>query len=160
MKKVVLIRHAKSRHDDFSGVDFERPLTAKGIFDSVKMAKWLHLQNLNPELIYTSPARRALDTAKIFRQELGLSHDNFLSAEELYEPVLENFYHVIQDTSQKVQTMIIVSHNPGVTQLANDLNCYKEIYMSTASLFGFESDDVHWNNFQTSEKSFLFFREA
>ena len=65
MKTLYLIRHAKSSWDDSTLTDFERPLNERGINDAPKMGKLLKEKNIIPELLISSPANRAISTAKI-----------------------------------------------------------------------------------------------
>ena len=72
MKNVYFVRHAKSSWRDASLNDIERPLNSRGLRDAPFMAKLLKSKNVKPDLILSSPANRALTTAKYFAKEMGI----------------------------------------------------------------------------------------
>ena len=83
-KKLVIVRHGKSdwSHEDRSDVD--RPLKDRGVRDAYKMSQRLLQQNIQPELVVSSPANRALHTAVIFCRELEIPLKNLLIDESFY----------------------------------------------------------------------------
>ena len=70
MKTLFLIRHAKSSWDDTALPDKDRPLADRGRRDAPKMGKRLAKRDVKPDLILSSPARRALTTAEIVAKKL------------------------------------------------------------------------------------------
>ena len=70
MKTLFLIRHAKSSWDDTALPDKDRPLGDRGRRDAPKMGKRLAKRDVKPDLILSSPARRALTTAEIVAKKL------------------------------------------------------------------------------------------
>ena len=73
MKTLFLIRHAKSSWDDTALADKDRPLNDRGKRDAPKMGKRLADRDVNPDLILSSPAMRALTTAEIIAKKLDYS---------------------------------------------------------------------------------------
>lgn len=71
MKTLFLIRHAKSSWDDPNKDDFDRPLNERGKRNAPFMGKLLKKENILPDLIISSPAKRAIATAKIIADETG-----------------------------------------------------------------------------------------
>lgn len=159
MKRVILIRHARANPESFTGKDFDRSLMASGVVDAQKMAAWLLVQNIPVDLICTSTARRAIDTAKLFREQLKVADDRFVLMDSLYEPSVQSFYQAAEGAPDDAGSLIIVSHNPGITMFANETDCHLPVQMLTCSLFGFETEITRWMDFGTAPHSFLFFKE-
>ena len=67
---LTLIRHAKSSWSDLSLDDFDRPLNERGKRDAPKMAQWFSKNTQEMPILFSSPANRALSTAKCFEKEL------------------------------------------------------------------------------------------
>ena len=70
MKKVFIVRHAKSSWDDMHLVDYDRPLKGRGVKDAYLVSNWLSQNHERPDALYSSPATRALHTAMIFSRNL------------------------------------------------------------------------------------------
>src|SRR2546421_80442 len=85
MKTLTLARHAKSSWDDLELSDFERPLNKRGRKDAPFMGELLHSRGFRPDLIVSSPANRALTTARIIAEELEYPLDRIIVNEKLYE---------------------------------------------------------------------------
>ncbi|MBN2816045.1 MAG: histidine phosphatase family protein [Campylobacterales bacterium] len=116
MKTIVLIRHAKSSWKDITLDDFSRPLNKRGKQNLPVMAEHLKNQNLAIEKIFSSSAKRAKKTAEEFSTQLGVSmqlDDSLYMASDME---LLNF---INDKLSKYNSIAIVSHNPGLTDLYN-----------------------------------------
>jgi len=123
-KTLYIARHAKSSWDDATLSDFERPLNKRGKRDAPFMSELLKDKGIKPDLILSSPAQRAKTTAKNYHKTLGgeLQYD-----ERIYEASLMSLIYLVQETLEKVDTLMIVGHNPGLTTL-NDRLSNKSIY--------------------------------
>lgn len=114
MKKLVIIRHAKATHE--SGfADFERPLTPNGMHDAAVMAGRLKENNMQPQMLVSSPALRTISTANIFSQHLGLP-----TAEEIkgiYEADVYDLIQIVSELPDSLDCVGMVGHNPGLGQL-------------------------------------------
>ena len=132
-KTLYIARHAKSSWDDASLSDFERPLNKRGKRDAPFMTNLLKDKSIKPDLILSSPAQRAKTTAKHYHEALGgeLQYD-----ERIYEASLMSLIYLLQETFEKVDTLMIVGHNPGLTAL-NDRLSNKSIFnIPTAAVVG------------------------
>ena len=114
--RLYLARHAKSSWDDPSLSDFERPLNKRGMRDAPFMAGVLACRDEHPKLIVSSPARRAEETAKFYHHYLGgeLRFDS-----RIYEAGTVSLYYLILEYFDKTDNLMIVGHNPGLTELNN-----------------------------------------
>lgn len=136
-KTLYIARHAKSSWDDASLSDFERPLNKRGKKDAPFMAKLLKEKGIKPDLILSSPAKRAKSTAKHYHEELG---SKLKVDERIYEASLMSLIYLAQETFEHVDSLMIVGHNPGLTML-NDRLSDKSIYnIPTCAVVAIEFD--------------------
>lgn len=122
MKKIYLIRHAKSSWKDETLDDFERPLNGRGKRDVIFMGKRLKMFDVMPDLIYTSPAKRALKTAKELAKELECDKKRIISADTLYEGSYEGYLDLIHSADDKHASIFIIAHNPTITEVGERLS--------------------------------------
>jgi phosphohistidine phosphatase len=84
MKKLYLVRHAKSSWEDSSLDDIDRPLNGRGKNNAPEMGERLKKQGILPDLLISSPAKRAMSTAKKIAERVGYSKKEILIDENLY----------------------------------------------------------------------------
>ena len=157
MKTLILIRHAKSSWADPSQSDFDRPLNERGRRDAPEMAKRLLEKKFKIDQIIYSPALRTTETMMVFKEVLKIDTKNCLSIEELYHAPLFILNETIRDIDHKNNTVILIGHNPGITELANSLTNLRTDNMPTCSIFTVQSDCNNWTEFSSAKKEFLFF---
>ena len=149
MKKLFIIRHAKSDWGDENLDDFDRPLNEKGIKDCALIGKYLKQKNEKIDIILSSPALRAHTTAKLLAKELDFNK-NIMQNQYIYEPFVAAIQELISYIHDDNDTAILVGHNPGVSTLAYML-CDSREELKTASIveISFSCDswmDVNKNN--------------
>lgn len=155
MKSLLLVRHAKSSWDDPSMSDFDRPLNERGKKNAPEMAIRLHDRGIRIDLLISSPARRARQTAKAFQKILAI--EKLELRDELYLPASHVFSSVIRSIPDTVSTAALFSHNPGITEFANLLSSTRIDNMPTASVFAVQSDVNEWREFSNANTRFWFF---
>lgn len=155
MKQLLLVRHAKSSWDDPSMTDFDRPLNERGKKNAPEMAIRLHDKGLRPDLLVSSPAKRAKQTAKAFASVFGLNDVQFL--DRLYHPATAIFLEVIQSLPEHSRMTAIFSHNPGITDFANMLSGFHIDNIPTSGIVGVQADIQSWSDFDPSSSKFWFF---
>ena len=121
MKVLVLVRHAKSSWKDPTLDDRERPLNKRGERDAPEMGARLARRKHRPDLIVSSPAVRALQTARIIANKLGYARKEIVVEERLYGAGVVELLDVIRNADESVATLMLFGHNPGLTELANHL---------------------------------------
>lgn len=121
MKTIVLIRHAKSSWDNPEWSDFERPLNKRGLRDAPFLADVLKAKGLNPDLILSSPAVRAITTAKIFAMHFDYNTIDIKIDVGIYEKGQKHIAKLIATIDNKKNTVFIFGHNPDITSLAGFL---------------------------------------
>lgn len=120
MKTLLIMRHAKSSWKDQELPDHDRPLKKKGRKDIVNMAKILKKNALSPDLILSSGAVRAKDTAILMAEKLNYKEEPELS-DDLYMAESEIYIQKIATIADHVETLLIVGHNPGLEGLVMTL---------------------------------------
>ncbi len=118
-RTLVLLRHAKS---DWSGgePDVRRPLAKRGRRQAPEAGRWL-AANLDPvDLALVSPATRALSTWELLSAELGRAPETRI-VEQLYGASEEDLLDVVRRLEDRLTTVVLVGHNPGLEDLATRL---------------------------------------
>ena len=145
MKTLLLIRHAKSSWDDTALSDKDRPLNDRGKRDAPKMGKRLARRDVKPDLILSSPAMRALTTAEIIAKKLDYKRKDIVVDDRLYAGEADDLLNVIHKLGDKRERVILVGHNPELTELAHRLS--SEItHMPTCAVAAFTFDAKSWSN--------------
>src|SRR6058998_2876755 len=122
MKTLFLIRHAKSSRDDPTLADKDRPLNDRGKRDAPRMGKRLAKRDVKPDLILSSPAARALETAQIIAKKLDYKRKNILVDDRLYAVGADELLDVLRKLGDEVECAMVVGHNPELTELAHRLS--------------------------------------
>ncbi|MGM0541612.1 MAG: SixA phosphatase family protein [Pseudomonadota bacterium] len=113
LRELMLLRHAKSDWKQSNLMDINRPLSDKGKKSALKMGKWLRSQNLMPDLILASPAKRAQQTLRRICSECPA---NKVTVDELYLADLSTLQKILAEAPEAMRVMII-GHNPGLEYL-------------------------------------------
>ncbi len=145
MKTITLLRHAKSSWDDSTIVDFDRPLNERGRTNSPEMAHRLRAAGIRPSLILSSPAKRAWSTAKIFAREISYPLEFLQRDRNLYHAGLQQLFDVIATQDEGFNSILVVGHNPGLTDLANELLPGLTTNMPTAAFVAVLVDTDTWD---------------
>lgn len=158
MKTLYIIRHAKSSWGDFSLPDFERPLNERGKKDAPEMARRLLDKKINIDAFVSSPAKRAKKTCKLFIKAFDAKEEEMILVEALYNASAEMFFRVIEKMDDKINSIAVFSHNPGITDFVNKLCEEVRIdEMPTCGIFAIEAGIDSWKDFKAFENQFLFF---
>lgn len=149
-RELILIRHTKSSWADFSMRDFDRPLKKDRIEDAKNMAEQLKKLKLHPDLIICSPAVRTKQTAEYFCHKLHYDYDKILFEKRIYESSAEEYMQVIRETEKKIKTLVLIGHNPSITDFANLFlgNKIDEVPTTGVVWLEFESED--WEIYRTT----------
>jgi len=135
MKTLLLMRHAKSSWEDDRLPDHKRPLNDRGRRDVPTMGDRLANRNLFPDMIMSSPAERAKHTASIIAPYVKMPATRVTLADELYMANTDIFLSLVQLCDTNVDTLMLVSHNPGITQFASTLTDTAIEHMPTSAIF-------------------------
>lgn len=122
MKELILIRHAKSDWTNESIKDIDRPLNERGYYDAYSLGKWFMEKMPLPDLIVSSPATRALNTAFIFSRILNIKENKVRIIEDLYESTSKEYLKVLSFVENEYNRILVFGHNPAITNLTNEFN--------------------------------------
>ncbi|MBU1669119.1 histidine phosphatase family protein [bacterium] len=158
MKKLYLIRHAKSSWNDLNLDDFDRPLNKRGKHDAKLMAERLKSKKIKPDLIIASPAKRASITANTIAKKIGYDLGNIDFQETVYEASLSDLLTVLKSIDNKNDVVFLIGHNPSLNSLLDYLVERHDIEnIVTTGMVEIELDVERWNEItKNSGKVVLF----
>jgi len=158
MKTLIIIRHAKSNDAKMNATDFERSLSDRGKSDALVASENLLFKIPSIDLILSSPALRTKQTAEYFRKALNCSTEKIKYLAGLYLAESEKIEALITLVEKDIDSLMVVCHNPGVTDFINSLIPNVRIdNMPTCGIFCATAETDNWVEFKTTEKTFLFF---
>ena len=157
MKTLYLMRHAKSSWDTPGLNDGERPLNSRGKKNAPFMGKLLKEKNEIPDLIISSPAKRAYSTAKKVAKEVDYPGKKILKEEKLYMADTDEFLSVIGNTGQNLNKLMLVSHNSGITRFANFISGENLDNIPTAGIARIDFDMDSWRQIKETKGKMIFF---
>jgi len=150
MKTVFLLRHAKSKQDPEYATDFERPLAKRGKQDAERVGVWMAEQDLVPDLVISSPAKRARQTtehcagAAGYQGEIRYDKTLYCNGEDAYLVALEQL-------DESIQSVLLVGHNPDLSIVVEALSGeYNR--MPTAALARIDLANARWSALLEKEK--------
>ena len=120
MKQLILFRHAKSSWDD-EAADVDRPLAPRGERDAPRMGRRLKARHARPDLVVTSHASRARRTAELVAKALGFNRKELRVERALYLAAPDDILGVVAAQDDSLSCVLLVGHNPGLTELVNRL---------------------------------------
>ncbi len=159
-KKLFLVRHAKAeeiKSADSGKEDLKRDLIQIGITDAETMGKRLFSMQIKPEIIISSHAKRALQTAKIIAQELQFDSHKIDQNESLYGATAHSLLEVIGKTDDSIKSIMLVGHNPSFNELLESL-CKTNIEnIPKSGIVGVKLPVESWKGITVKCGSLLFF---
>jgi len=155
VKTLYLIRHAKSSWKDLSLDDFDRPLNKRGKIDAPFMGELLKGYEIVPDVIYSSPARRAKDTANIISEKIEYKKE-LIYDEKLYDFNFVSLEKIIKNINNDNQSAFIFGHNPTFNIFADE---YCEFYenIPTCGIVKLFFDCEKWEDISPTNCEFLEF---
>lgn len=144
MKRLFLVRHAKSSWKDLSLSDFERPLNKRGKHDAPMMAKIFKNEGFVIDTILSSPAKRAATTARFFMDQIGEESCSLSYKESIYEASAYELSQLLNAIDNNYQSAMLFGHNPGFTILAEKLSSIHFGNIPTCGIVGLEFEVNDW----------------
>lgn len=157
MKTLYLNRHAKSSWENISLSDFERPLNKRGQRDAPLMGKILREKIKAPDVIYSSPALRAITTAHIIAEKLEFNISNIIENQKIYDSAISDILRIINSTDDKYQRIMIFGHNPTFTMLSNYLSDKSIENIPTCGFVQIDFDLNKWNDIEGNTGKLILF---
>ena len=158
MKKLIIIRHCKSSWSDLSLNDFDRPLNNRGFQDGNVMSKELSKKIDNVDLLISSSSKRTRLTADFFIKLIKINKISFI--DDLYHSSSENIISKLKKISNTHESIMLIGHNPGLTDLVNKLTSINLYNLPTCGVAivnlniknwdlikNFSENDLEWMKF-------------
>lgn len=141
MKTLVLVRHGKAVRHHPGVDDMDRPLTHQGERDSERMAELFHEYGIQLHAVISSPALRARSTAKCFADwaVLPVGVDD-----RLYDAEASDLLDVVQEAEDFQEVILLVGHNPGISEFLRVILDRRHADMSGASVAIVNFDVPEW----------------
>lgn len=153
MKRLILLRHAKSSWDAPVTRDFDRPLSKRGIKAGKTMGQYLLRERLSWDALLVSPALRTMETVDRLEKGYNAALDP-LYDDRLYMASTSQLLHLVRGLDDALGSVMVIGHNPGIQGLAlsltpNDDGANKhrlrlEAKYPTAALAVLEADVARW----------------
>ena len=144
-RHAILVRHAHADWPNYVGTDFDRPLTPQGLSDAGLTAAAIRDAQYRPTLLLASPARRTQQTADIVARELSLPARRVRREEALYLASASDMLKLVYGTGPRVAHLLLVAHNPGVSELAQLLlRQHGSAGLPTAAVCSIAFDAAQW----------------
>jgi phosphohistidine phosphatase len=154
-KILYLVRHAKSSWDDPSLADKDRPLSPRGLSSAPDMGKRLASQGHKPDLVISSPAKRALTTARKIARETGYKESGIITDDHLYFSGTRSMVDLLEQLDDKYGNVMIVGHNPAMSSLLNILCDSTVENMPTCAIAVVSFDMDSWSELTMSDGELL-----
>jgi len=150
MKRLILVRHGKSSWKN-NLPDDKRPLKKRGEKDGKLVANSFQKFITTSVTVWSSPAVRALETAKIFKEILNIKDQDFHIKPPLYTFNSNELLNNIQNCDREIETLIVFGHNPAMTNLVNKLgdNYVENVPTTGLNVIDFETDS--WENLKNGK---------
>lgn len=155
MKALYLIRHAKSSWEDDSLTDHKRPLNSRGLGDVPLMAKNIKKNKIFLDHVLSSDAIRAQQTAVGICEGIHFPKDQITYDPWLYHASLVDLLEKIYNTNKKHQSLMIIGHNPGFTELASILSGQYIENVATCGFVAMHFKTKKWENINKSNVTFF-----
>ena len=117
MRRLTLIRHAKSSWNDVGIDDFDRPLNPRGLLNAPVMGAKLQEEKVSFDLMVSSPALRAITTTRLIADEIGYPQASIREEMAIYESTVKALLEVIHSLGDEYASVALVGHNPGISGL-------------------------------------------
>ena len=154
MKTLYIVRHGKTYK---SIDDLERELMPVGIERMRKLGNYLSENNCKIDVLYSSYARRAVQTAQIIADAIQFPKDRIVTSEKLYFTGQDAYFDILVEQDNSVESILLVGHNPDITNVAQFFIPDIVSYMQTGACFCFDFDTDDWTKIFTAERTNRFY---
>lgn len=157
MKTLYLVRHAKSSWKEPALADEDRPLNKRGKEDAPFMGNLLRKKDEVPDLMISSPAKRALSTAKRFAKAMKLKPKEIIRDKRLYMGGTDEFREVMAEVKDKHSSIMMFGHNPGLTDFVNRISEANIDNVPTSGVVRIDFDVKSWSNTANEKGTLVWF---
>lgn len=153
MKNLYILRHAQKDESKQYEFDYDVELTQAGLEDANKIGQKLKELNFRPDLLGSSPAIRARQTAEIVAKQIGY-RKSIMYNEVIYQAFLNELIESITYTFDSIDTLMIIGHNPSLTALALTFGGFKE-ELKMANAIHIQFDCTSWTAIDKSNAKMI-----
>lgn len=146
MKSIYLVRHANAGWSNSNMSDFDRTLSDRGRHEASEMAERFIEKEEAPDLIVSSPAIRALETAETFAGRLGLDPRTILLDAGIYSGDIDTMERLVKELPKEDDRVMIFGHNPTISLYASWLSGRRIGQMETCGVLRLDLDRKHWRD--------------
>ena len=144
MKTLIIVRHGAFDHSNTQITDSDHPLTRDGRRQTEEMARQFARLDIYPDLLVSSTAKRAIETAKIYAKRLKIPAASIRIKKNIFEAERSEILRVVQSIDDTASTILLIGHHPAVTNLLQHLVDSDIEKMSLASLAVLELSTESW----------------
>jgi phosphohistidine phosphatase len=154
MKRLYLMRHAKSSWKQPELDDHQRPLNKRGKKAAPEMGRRLNRRGIRLDAIVSSDARRAVDTAAAVAETVGVTAKNIHLDADLYHASPDRILKAIGRFDDPWTQVMLVGHNPGFTALANRFYPHTIANVPTAGIVALTFETASWKHINRNNLTF------
>ena len=158
MKTLAIVRHAKAEHAEYEEKDFDRKLSKTGKENALEIALRIVKSGIKPDLLISSPAKRAFKTASIFSQQFSISTDQILKKDFLYGTFgVKEISRLLKEEAQELNVVFVFGHNPALSWLAATLTDDFNRSLPTSGVIIIEFDTDSWDKIDRTNGRLVLF---
>ena len=156
-KTLTAVRHAKSSWSDPLLEDLKRPLNSRGKRAAPAMGRYLHDAGQHPDLMISSPAKRARKTAVLMAREFGYQESRILIDERLYFEGSSAILQMVQEQESSYENIYVFSHEPVISEFCELMCGLHVLKYPTAAACSMTFQTDSWQTIQPGQGQQLFF---
>jgi phosphohistidine phosphatase len=127
MHRILLLRHGKSSYKNKSLKDYDRPLGKRGKRNSRRIGQWMATENVTPDLIISSPAKRAVQTTNRVCKQLGIARSEVQWEKDVYNARATTVLQILSNVPEDIETVLVVGHHEALESIILRLSRWTEI---------------------------------
>lgn len=152
MKTIILIRHGEAEYKSANG-DFDRTLTNNGKKQIEKTSSFIKAKQIKPQIIISSPATRTEESIRIICEKLVINEREVNYNSDLYYKGMDEYIDQVISTNDDYNSLMIMGHNPAISQLANYFCSNNFGGLTTGAIVGFTFDVDQWEKLFSCDSS-------
>jgi len=156
MKTLIIVRHAKSSWK-YDVSDINRPLKSVGITDATLVSYKFKMSDYIPEAIFSSPAKRAFETCKIFIANMEYSYKNVQISDQLYDFGGNKVVNFIKSLDKNYKSVMIFGHNHALTAIVNTYGDKDVDNLPTSGLVIIKFEIDSWKDIENGKTELILF---
>jgi len=144
MKTLYIVRHAKSSWDFPELPDVDRPVIEIGIIKTKKIVSELNKRSISVDLMICSHAKRAMETSKIIATGINYPVEKIEVSKHIYQVDRDDIFNLLFSVNDNVDSLMIIGHNPTLTQFANLFLEEKMDILPTSGVVSLSFETGNW----------------